>query len=140
MSANTAVAMLPDITDPVAGPFWAALGEQRLSAQRCSDCGTIRLPPLSGCPTCLGRGYTWVDLAPTGAIWSFAVYHRVLHAAFEGQVPYTVLVVDLDDGPQLVARLSDDEPKPRIGDRVRAEYHQVAPEVTLVRWRLDPTA
>jgi len=64
------------------------------------------------------------------------VYHRALHAAFTGQVPYTVAVVELDDGPRITARMVPGERPVAIGDRVRASFEAVTAEVRLIRWQL----
>ena len=129
--------LLPDVADPVAGPFWAAAREGRIAVQRCLTCGLLRYPPLVGCPDCLGRTYEWQDLRPTGTVWSFAVYHRALHAAFAGQTPYTVAVVELDDGPRITGRVAGGGRPVVVGDRVRASFEAVTDEVTLIQWHLE---
>jgi uncharacterized OB-fold protein len=40
-----------------------------------------------------------------GRIYSFVVFHRVYHPAFESDVPYTVAIVELDEGPRLLANI-----------------------------------
>jgi uncharacterized OB-fold protein len=128
---------LPDTTDPLTGPHWAAAREGRLAAQRCARCGALRWQPAPICPECLQPGGDWVDLAGTGTIWSFAVYHRAMGPAFREAVPYTVAMVELDEGPRMVGMLTDaadDGSDVTIGQRVRASYEPVTDDVTLVRW------
>ncbi|QRP42832.1 Zn-ribbon domain-containing OB-fold protein [Amycolatopsis sp. FDAARGOS 1241] len=120
---------------PLVEPFFRAAGQGRLVVQRCDSCEALRWPPLSGCPECRGRDTTWAEVSPTGTIWSFVVYHRAFSASLKDQVPYTVAMVQLDEGPYLVGRLVDGEKPPRVGDRVRAEFLE-AGGVATVRWRL----
>ena len=105
--------------DPLTGPFWTAAGEGRLVVQRCESCGELRWPPLSG--------------------WSQVTYHRAFQAELKADIPYTVALVQLDDGPYLAGRLAPGATA-AIGDRVTAEFAEVrgAPQL---RWRpLDDSA
>jgi uncharacterized OB-fold protein len=121
--------------DPLAGPYFQAAAQGRLVVQRCNSCDALRWPPLSGCPECRGRDTTWVDVAPSGIVWSFVVYHRAFQASLKDQIPYTVAMVQLDDGPYLVGRVLEG-PKPvTVGDRVDAEFLDVD-GVPTVRWRI----
>ena len=119
--------------DPLTGPFWTAAGEGRLVVQRCHSCGELRWPPLSGCPECLSRETTWSEVAPGGVIWSQVTYHRAFQAELKADIPYTVALVQLDDGPYLAGRLAPGAAA-AIGDRVTAEFAEVrgAPQL---RWR-----
>ncbi|RZI95410.1 MAG: OB-fold domain-containing protein [Microbacterium sp.] len=47
----------------------------------------------------------WVDVRPTGEIWSHVTYHRALDRRFADRVPYTVAMVRLDDGIDMVGRI-----------------------------------
>lgn len=125
---------LSPVDDPLAGPFFTAAAEGRLVVQRCNSCSELRWPPLVGCPECRGRDSTWVDIAPSGTIWSFVVYHRAFQAALKDQIPYTVLMVQLDDGPHIVGRLVDENCSVAVGDRVEAEFVNID-DVPTVRWR-----
>jgi hypothetical protein len=127
--------MTTTVGGDLAAPFWEAAGRGRLVIQRCSSCGALRWPPLAGCPECRGRDATWDEVTPSGTIWSFVVYHRAFAAGLKDQIPYTVAMVELDDGPYLVGRLADGGPKPSVGDRVTAEFGP-SEDVPTVRWRV----
>jgi hypothetical protein len=127
-------APVPPVGDPLTGPFWEAAGEGRLVVQRCVSCGALRWPPLVGCPECRGRETTWDEVEPTGTIWSFVVYHRAFAAELKDQIPYTVAMVELDDGPYLVGRIVDGDRPPAVGDRVVAQFIEID-GVPSVGWR-----
>lgn len=116
-------------------PYSVAAAEGRLVVQRCRDCEALRWPPLVGCPECLSRETDWVDVAPRGTVWSYVVYHRAFATKYSDEIPYTVAVVQLDDGPYLVGRLAAEEPL-AVGDRVVAVFSSDG-EKPDVRWRRE---
>lgn len=130
---------LTPVGDQLTAPFWAAAGRGQLVIQRCDICGALRWPPLAGCPECRSRDTTWDEVAPSGTIWSFVVYHRAFAAELKPQIPYTVVMVELDDGPYLLGRYVADGRKPAIGDRVIADFAEID-GVPSVRWRAAPPA
>ena len=125
---------LPDIHDALTAPFWAATREGRIVTQRCGHCGRLRWPPRPICPECQTPGGEWVEIRSTGVLWSYAVYHRALDPAFADDVPYAVGVIELDDGPRMYGRMVGSPDSLAIGERVRAVFTAVTPEVTLVEW------
>ncbi|MGH7820723.1 MAG: Zn-ribbon domain-containing OB-fold protein, partial [Candidatus Binatia bacterium] len=79
-------------------PFFAAAREGRLVVQRCPDCGALRFPPRPICSHCLGRRAEWTTVSGRGEIFSFNVMHQVYHPGFAGDVPYAVVLVELEEG------------------------------------------
>ncbi|MGY4099377.1 Zn-ribbon domain-containing OB-fold protein [Nocardia sp. R16R-3T] len=97
-------APLPEIT-PLTEPYWAALAEGRLTYQRCSSCEHSWLPAREECPRCLATSPTWREATGGGRLISWVVYHRAVHEWFADKVPYSVAVVELDEGPRLISSL-----------------------------------
>ena len=127
--------LLPDVDDPASAPFWAGLRRGAILVQRCEDCGHLRYPALARCPECTGEQAHWTEVGASGTVWSFAVYHRALHPAFAGEVPYAVAVVELDDGPRITARVAAGAAPVAVGTRVVADFREVSDTVTLLTWR-----
>ncbi|MUL64566.1 hypothetical protein BOO86_08845 [Mycobacterium sp. CBMA 234] len=121
--------------DSLAAPFFDAAAQGRLVVQRCDSCKNLRWPPLSGCPDCHSRETTWVEVKPSGTIWSFVVYHRAFQPELRSQIPYAVAMVELDDGPYMVGRLVAGDRTPAVGDRVVAEFDDTDGGPS-VRWRI----
>ena len=126
---------LPDLADPVSAPHWAAAQEERLAMQRCAVCGFVRWPAARACPECLADGGRWVTLSGGGTIWSFAVYREALHSAFEGECPYAVALVRLDEGPMIHGRIAGDPTGLACGQRVSVVFAELAPGVKVPRFR-----
>jgi len=126
---------MPDVTDPLVAPFWAATRESRLVLPRCIACHYLWWPPEPICPECQTPAPSWQEVAPTGSLWSFAIYHRALDPAFADDIPYAVGLVQLDAGPKMYGIMRGPLADLQIGQRVRAEFERVDDAVTFVRWR-----
>jgi hypothetical protein len=90
---------------PESMPFWDGARAKRLMLPRCNVCGRFWFPPSQRCRHCLAADFEWQPSAGLGRIYSFVVYHRVYHPAFEGEVPYIVAIVELDEGPRLITNI-----------------------------------
>lgn len=81
---------------------------QRLSLEGevCPNCGAKLFPPRDVCPECSGPAKQPFSFTGRGKVYS---YSTVYHApdGFEDYVPYTVALVELDEGPLVTAQLTD---------------------------------
>jgi uncharacterized protein len=77
-----------------------------LHGQRCGDCGALSFPPNPyGCERC-GASHDRLapqELAGAGELLAFATVH--LHPGDDIDAPFTVGVIELDDGPCVRATL-----------------------------------
>jgi uncharacterized protein len=105
----------PRISDATS-PFWEALGDELLTTTRCRDCGDTAFPPRAICPNCFSSRLSWQSLSGRGTLYS---YSRVWAGpeVFKEELPYTVCIVDLDEGLRLGSRLLD-AAEPEVGARV----------------------
>lgn len=101
-------------------PFWEALRDERLTTTRCLDCGDITFPPKPICPNCFSSHLSWRTLSGRGTLYS---YSRVWAGpqVFADELPYTVCVVDLDEGLRLGSRLLN-AVEPKVGERVASVF------------------
>lgn len=98
-------------------PFWTALSQGRLTATSCRGCGRISFPPKPVCRSCWSKDIAWRDLVPRGMLYSFTVNH-VAPRAFRHEAPYTVALVDLEDGIRLMCGMVGFPGLPDIGGAV----------------------
>ena len=91
--------------NPLNTPYWDSLAGGALSFQRCSSCGHAWLPVRSECPHCLEADWAWEAATGGAKLISWVVYHTAFHPAFANRLPYTVAVVELDDGPRLLSNV-----------------------------------
>jgi uncharacterized protein len=88
-------------------PYWDGLRQHRLLMQRCNGCRQYWFPPSSQCPNCLCSDFNWTPLSGRGKVFSYVVYHRVYHPGFANEVPYTVALVELEEGPRMISNIVD---------------------------------
>jgi len=107
--------------------FWDGARRHELLLQRCSACGRHWHPPSEFCPHCRSSTWAWVAAAGGGTIYSFTVVHHAVHPVLADRLPYTVVLVDLDEGARVVARSPGAQPE--IGRRVTrglADYDEIS--------------
>jgi hypothetical protein len=78
---------------------------RKLLLQRCRSCGNFWFPPSARCHHCLSPDPEWQEVSGDGRIYSFVVYHRLYHPAFEQDLPYVVAIVQLAEGPRLLSNI-----------------------------------
>jgi uncharacterized OB-fold protein len=127
------------IENPDTEALWAGLRDGRLLIQKCTACSTHRHPPSPICHQCLEGGREWVEATGRGAVWSYSVVHEPLDG-WPGEVPYTVVIVALEEGVKIVSNLVEgSQDAVRIGAPVELAITPGAAGVALPRFRLaDP--
>jgi uncharacterized OB-fold protein len=137
VSAATQDAYLKPLPRPSAEsrPFWEAARDHRLVMQKCKSCGRFWFPPSRCCIHCLSGEHEWTEVKGTGKVFSFVTYRRLYHPGWEGELPYVVAVIELEEGPRLLStvtgvaadRVACDMP-------VRVVFDDVSPGVTLPKF------
>lgn len=106
--------------DALTAPFWAAAARRELLIQRCDACGRHQFYPRPYCLACQSDRVAWVPAGGAGTIYSQTTVH--IQVVPEFSPPYTVALVELDEGPRLLGAIVDGET--RIGDRVRVAWRE----------------
>jgi uncharacterized protein len=128
---------LPSI-DALNRPFWDNAKAGRFVLQACTKCGHVSYPPNPICPKCLSTELEWRQASGKGTLKSWAVFHRAYWPAFESEVPYTVCLVRLEEGPLFIANFAKGmKSEPKVGAKVRVVFEPVTPEITLPQFSVD---
>lgn len=69
----------------------------------------------------MGELLEWRTVSGRGTIYSYSIVRRAPSQAF-ADVPYTVALVDLDEGVRMMARVSDISENVRIGATVKVIF------------------
>lgn len=103
-------------------PYWEAIEkDHRLLIQRCTTCGTLRLPWLPGCNACGSPGWDTVPASGSGTVFSYVVMHHPPFPAFDP--PYAVALVELAEGVRLLGNVTGiPYDKVRIGAPVVLDF------------------
>ena len=91
-------------------PFWDACRNHELRFQKCTECGHVRWPPSILCPLCYSSKTEWIRASGKGTVFSFVVYHKAFHPAFEADLPYVVAIVELREGPHFLTNIVGCDP------------------------------
>lgn len=81
--------------------FWAGANRGELVIQRCSACGHRQHPPMPMCSQCLGSDFDYLPVSGRGSVYSYTVTGHVVVPGFEGDAPYVVALVELEEQPGL---------------------------------------
>ena len=91
-----------------AGAFREGLAADTLLLRVCATCGAAAYPPMPGCPMCGHPEGRAVAATGHGTLYSWTVCHVAFDPAFADDVPYTVGLVEVDEGARVVARIDGD--------------------------------
>jgi uncharacterized OB-fold protein len=105
--------------------FAVHLKDGRLMGSRCKDCGHQTFPPRADCPQCLSDQFEFTEYSGKGEVFTYTVI-AAAPTGFDDVAPYTIAVVDLEEGGRLVGWVGDTIPPDEvaIGKKV-----QVVPRI-----------
>lgn len=107
----------------LAAPFWDATTRSELVLQWCVPCDAPIHYPRVACPRCLGTDLDWRKASGCGVVYASTVLHRAGLPQMAERVPYTVAIVDLDEGVRFMSNVVGCDPSVvRVGQRVRVAW------------------
>jgi uncharacterized OB-fold protein len=86
-----------------------SLKKDVLLGLKCNECGAINVPPKMVCGQCTSTDMEVVALSGRGSIQTFTTVF-VAPEGREAEIPYTVVMVELDEGPWIAGNLIDIDP------------------------------
>jgi uncharacterized OB-fold protein len=115
------------------GPFFQAARESKLIYRFCKTCGQGIHLPTKFCGRCGSDDSEWRESTGTGTLFSWTTVTHQVHPAFP--VPYTIVVVTLDDAPavRLIGSLPGDR-QLRAGQPMKVAFGLPGAE-SLPQWR-----
>ena len=117
-------------------PFWDACRNHELRFQKCTECGHVRWPPSILCPLCYSSNTEWIRASGKGTVFSFVVYHKAFHPAFEADLPYVVAIVELREGPHFLTNIVGCDPSEIICEMpVEVSWEDITEEFSLPKFR-----
>jgi len=106
------------------------LNEWKIMGSKCKKCGALSIPPRPLCVSCFGSQMEWVQFKGDGKLAAFTSIAvpppPMAKEGFGRNNPYVVGVVELQEGPKIVARITGvDAKKPeqiKVGMLLKAEF------------------
>ena len=93
------------IPGPESLPFWEGTKNHQLMLQKCSDCDHHWFPPSTVCTGCGSRNIEWVASSGKGKVFSFVIFHKLYHKGWDGEIPYAVAIVELEEGARMLSNV-----------------------------------
>lgn len=117
--------------------FWAACNDGELLLSECATCGHVFYYPRQMCPHCGAQELRWRRSSGRGQVYSFTHVEVSFYGpTWERDLPYTVILVDLDEGPRMLSRLVEsDQDAVALGAAVEVAFVTVE-EQALPMFRL----
>ena len=130
----------PDLNDAASAPYWEAAAGHELVMRCCDTCKMVFFPPRDLCPGCWSSELSWQTMGGRGTVWTFTEVHVAFYDdTWADDVPYVVAVIELDEGPRLLANLVEpDMERLSIGDRVEATFEDRGEGVSLPMFQVVP--
>jgi uncharacterized OB-fold protein len=126
------------VPDPVTKPYWDSLKAHAMQMQKCADCGKFIFYPRAICPHCFSRHLNWTRVSGRGKVYGFTISHQKGMPAFGEEVPYTIALVELEEGVRLMTNLIGIEADPakiKVGMDVVVHYDDVTDAITLPKFK-----
>ncbi|NGP07269.1 3-ketoacyl-CoA thiolase [Rhodococcus sp. 14C212] len=132
----------PLVTERGSKGFFDAAADGELAILTCEDCGRRIHLPRPRCVYCASTSVRWKPVARTGTVYAHTIVEHQVHPLFP--VPYTVIVVDVDDeadGVRLIGNLPG-RVDVTAGTPVRSAFENLGTDpagnpVVLPVWELD---
>jgi len=129
---------LPDVEHFDTRDWWTRVRQHQLTVQRCTGCRAFRHPPSPVCHRCHSFEFEWSPVSGKGTVYSWIIANHPPSPALKEQVPYNVVVVELDDadGIRMMGNLIDvPDSQIHIGLPVEVVFEDINDQVTLPQWR-----
>lgn len=130
---------LPEPT-PSTAWFWEAAARGELHVQACDACGGRHFPPRPFCPSCGNRDVTALRCSGRATLHSYVINHMVPK---DGDGPYAVAVVRLEEGPMMMTNIVDCPQTPEalvLDMALEVVFDRVSDTITLAKFRPAGTA
>ena len=120
-------------TTPETAVYWEKIKDEgRIYLKRCIDCSAYNHPRRLVCTGCYGMHLEWAPASGRGTVYSFSTVHHAPSEDAEKELPYTLGIVNLEEGVPFFGKIEDagagevaiDAP---VGAVVRQVFGQMLP-------------
>ena len=116
--------------------FWDGTAAGELRLQRCDACANVYFPPRPFCPSCASRKVSVFKASGKGKLYSYVINHRPAAPGFTP--PYSIAVVELDEGPRMMSNIVDCPQTPEaleLDMKVEVKFEPLDDKITLPLFR-----
>ena len=117
-------------------PFWDGTKQHKLLFKKCSKCGNIDHPPYLYCTECWAEEHEWIKASGKGTLYAFTTVILGAPLPFTDDIPYTIAMVDLAEGPRMMSIIVDAKPEElKIGMDVEVVFEDITEEFSLPKFK-----
>lgn len=118
-------------------PFFEGSVQGKLRLQRSPSTGKFRFPPSPFDPDDLSTDVEWADVSGRATLWAWTVFHKAYFPQFRGELPYPVIMVQLEEGPFMIATVPRDVKVEdlRIDMPLTVEFEAATEEFSIAKFR-----
>jgi uncharacterized OB-fold protein len=98
---------------PDTQPYWDAARNHQLALPECLSCRRFYFYPRDHCPVCSGHEVRWRAVSGRGFLHTYVIVHHPA-PGFEADAPYVIAVVELAEGPRMMANIVGIESDPAL--------------------------
>ena len=117
--------------------YWDAINDHKLVLQHCTKCNKFIHPPRPMCPSCRSQDtLEWKESSGKGILYSYIMFTspKMAYPAYE--LPYAVVLIELEEGPRISANTHEIEPDEiQIGLPVKAMFDDLPDGQTVLRFQ-----
>jgi hypothetical protein len=128
--------ILPRKNDRDTGGFFQAADRRELAYKACNNCGVVINPPRVHCAACGSWDTDWKQANGKGRLHTWSTVHQQVHPMFP--VPYTIVVVELEDAPGVrYVGYMDGAPELHLDMAMRVRFEPTEDGGALPQWMPD---
>lgn len=105
----------------LSAPFVEGVQRGEIRYQACIGCGAAQTLARYACRACGSAQLEWRTAGGSGRVYAMTSVARAPSEEFRALAPYTLAIVELQEGPRLMGHASPDV---RIGDQVFAHFFE----------------
>ena len=117
--------------------FWDGCKRGELILQRCRDTGRAYFPPRPFSPFTGSRNVETFTASGRATLYSYVINHRPA-PGFEKDAPYAIAVVELEEGPRMMANIVDCPQTPEaleLDMPLKVTFEKVSDDISLPKFR-----
>jgi uncharacterized OB-fold protein len=125
---------LPAIT-PETRHFWEGAKSGELRLQKCAACSHVYFPPRPFCPKCASRDVNVMRASGKATLYSYVIHHRAVPGFTP---PYSIAVVELEEGPRMMTNIVGIEQTPQalqLDMPLEVVFERMSEEISLPLFR-----
>lgn len=128
---------LPEIDGWWHKEFYEGCKRHELLIQQCGDCNKINIySPRMLCPYCMSTNLKWKKSNGRGKVYSFTTVMAYPPKVFENDLPYTIGIITLDEGPRIRSNIVGCQPDQIKCDMdVEVVFDDITDKFTLPKFR-----